>query len=116
MDRDTVHERELREQWQAAHERIHEMEQEAVMLARKDVDRRLEEMNQFREQIGRERGEFMRRDVYDQQHNTLREALDVRLKVLETSKSNLEGRLWMVGAGVSAVVVGINLFLHYFAK
>ena len=107
------HERELREQWQVTHERFHELEKEAIELARKDVDRRLGDMNQFRDQIERERGEFLRRDMYDEQHNAMRNDMDIRQKSLETTKSNLEGRMWAIGAVITALAVGLNLLLHY---
>ncbi len=110
------HERELREQWQHGHEQVHDTLRDSLSLARQDVDRRLEEMNQFREQIARERGEFLRRDMYDEQHNAIRNEMDARLKILEQGKSNLEGRMWMMGAGISAIAVGLNLLLHYLGK
>ena len=113
-DSDNVtHERELREQWQKSHEATHELEKEALLLARRDIDRRLGEMNQFRDQIERERGDFLRRDMYDEQHGVLRSEFDTRLKALETSKSNLEGRMWAMGAGITGLAVGLNLLLHY---
>jgi hypothetical protein len=113
MSDEVQHERELREQWQDAHKLFHEVEKEAIVLARKDIDRRLAEMNQFRDQIERERGEFVRREMYDEQHNSLRNDVDSRLKVLESSKSNLEGRMWAMGAGITTLAVGLNLLLHY---
>jgi hypothetical protein len=112
----TVHERELREQWQDAHHRFHIVDKEALVLARREIDRRLDEMNQFREQIAHERGEFMRRDMYDEQHNALRSEMDARLKLLETNRSNMEGRMWAMGAGISVIAVGLNLLLHYLGK
>ena len=107
------HERELREAWQQSHEHHHAIEKEAIGLARQDMERRLGEMNQFRDQIERERGEFLRREMYDEQHSAMRTEMDTRLKALETSKSNLEGRMWAMGAGITGLAVGINLLLHY---
>ena len=116
MNEEIKHERELREQWQDAHERFHTLDKQALELARREVDRRLEEMNKFRDQIERERGEFMRRDMYDEQHGAMRSETDTRLKTLEQSKSNLEGRLWAMGAGITTIAVGLNLLLHYLGK
>jgi hypothetical protein len=113
---DCKHEKELREQWQNTHERHHALEKEAVVLAREEVDRRLLEMNQFRDQIERERGEFLRRDMYDEQYAAMRHETEARLKSLEESKSNLEGRMWAMGAGISAIAVGLNLILYYFKR
>ncbi len=123
LQKEITHERELREQWQEAHERFHTLDKEALILARREIDRRLEEMNQFRAQIVQERGMFVSREFYDEQHRRLngaieaaKEAVDVRLKMLETSKSNLEGRMWMMGAAISAVVVLVNLAMRYLGK
>jgi uncharacterized protein YydD (DUF2326 family) len=124
-ERDDVrHERELREQWQKSHESFHILDKEALVLARKEIDRRLNDMNQFRAQIEKERGDFLQRDMYDQQYgtlrgevdarfNVLRNETDARLKLLENTKSNLEGRIWAIGGVITALAVGLNLMLHY---
>lgn len=109
MDASIQHERELREQWQVAHEKVH-------ALGTLDLERRLDIANKFREQIMEERGQFVPRQLYDEQHNSLRDAVDLRLKLLEQTKSNLEGRLWMMGAAISVLVVLLNLILRYFGK
>lgn len=116
LEDDIHHERELRELWQKAHLVIHSSESKATEIAKKEVDRRLEEMNQIREQINKERGIYVLRQVYDEQHNTLRDLIDARLKVLETNKSNMEGRLWTMGAALSAVVVVVNLAIYYLTR
>jgi hypothetical protein len=110
------HERELREQWEDAHERFHTVDKEALALARREIDRRLDDMNKFREQIDRERGEFLRRDMYDEQHSAMRSETDSRLKLLETNRSNLEGRMWAMGAVITAIAVGLNLVFRYLGK
>lgn len=116
LDDGIEHERELRESWQVGHNLLHEAEDKALDIASKEIDRRLEGMNQIREQINNERGMYVTREVYDEQHNALRDMMDTRLKVLETMKSNMEGRLWAMGAGVSAVVVAINVVIYYLGK
>lgn len=123
-DCDLIHERELREQWQDAHEDRHRAELEALKVARGEVDRRLDDMNDLRRQIEAERGKYLLRDLYDKEHDamrdtfharldTVRESADLRLKSLESTKSNLEGRLWAIGAMIGFVVIVINLALHY---
>jgi len=118
-----LHERELRLVWEAAHEHRHKMESEERLLAKKDNDRRLDEMNQFRQQILQERGIFVSRELHDKLEQStdmsikaLERSADARLKVLENSKSNQEGRLWMMGAGISALVVMLQLALHFFTS
>lgn len=110
------HERELREQWQESHLQRHEADAKAVDQARHAIDQRLEEMNAMRAQISSERGTYVHRDFYDERHNALRDGIDTRLKILEQNWSNLQGRLWMMGIGISGVVVAVNLVLHYMGK
>lgn len=107
------HERELREQWERLHLAKHEFDDEAIRTAREAIDRRLDEMNELRSQINSERGNYVQRDFYDEKHNSLKDTLDTRLKVLETAWSNMQGRIWMMGAAISAVVVAINLILRW---
>ncbi len=114
MTDDFNHERELREQWQKAHQHVHEMEQAAITEAKRIIDVRLGDMNELRDQIDSERGRYVTRELYDEQHAVLRDQFDIRLKLLETAKSNMDGRLWMMGAGISAGVVFLNLVLYYF--
>ena len=116
MERSVHQERELRELWQSTHLEVHAAERKALEIAREEVNRRLDEMNELREQITRERGEFMRRDMFDREHSTLRDGNDIRLKALENTKSNMEGRLWAIGAAISALVVGLELILRYAGK
>jgi len=104
---DTVaHERELREGWQISHERVHRLEAEARALAAVDVDRRLVAMNEFRAENLEDRGKYLTREIFDSKND----ALDVRLKAIENARSNLEGRLWVIGA----VVVIINIAIWFF--
>ena len=119
-----AHERELREAWQQSHEARHSAEAQAVQLASRDINRRLDDMNELRRQIESERGKYLPREMYDREHDEMRNTVNVRfdsarvevdsrLKILESSKSNLEGRLWAIGAMISAVVIAINLGLHF---
>lgn len=107
------HERELREQWQHQHERVHEVEHESLQIAKGEINRRLDEMNNLRLQITAERGEFLGRDAYDREHNVLRDQLDGRIKVLETVNANLQGRMWMMGAVISLFLSLLTLALHF---
>ena len=116
MAEDVQHERELREQWQVSHERVHVLEQDAIGLARAAIEAKLEGMNELRAQINTERGQYVTRAIYDAQMDVLRNSTDSRLKLLEQSKSNIEGRMWMMGAGISGAVLELNLVLHYFGK
>ena len=115
-DSSVLHERELREQLERLHLDMHHADEKARDLAATDINRRLEGMNELRAQITSERGLYLSRELFDREHAQLRESLDTRLKVLETSRSNLDGRMWAIGAAitfvVSLVVVAINLFFR----
>ena len=104
------HERELRVQWQDAHLDTHRMEALALKTAHYEIDRRLEEMNKLRDQITGERGEFVRRELHDK----LEREMDGRLKLLENARSNMEGRLWMIGGVISVILALVQLAIHYF--
>jgi len=132
------HERELREAWEQSHEQIHASEREALNVAKADINRRLESMNEMRAQIEAaerrvvaERATFVLRDMYDRDHAGLRDTLNVRidalnnssdsrLKELETNRANLDGRIWAVGATVgviiSVLVLAIDFLSKYFMK
>jgi hypothetical protein len=110
------HERELRKLWQVSHQQLHTEEEKALNIAKGDINRRLDEMNELRKQITNERGEFLQRSVYDREHGMLRESTDLRLKILETGKANLEGRLWAIGAIISVLLVALELVMNYFSK
>ena len=103
MNEEILHERELREQWQRDHERIHQAEHEAINKAEVAVNQRLEGMNEFRVQLQTERSNYVQRMTFD----TTNSSIDTRLKLLENKGSNFEGRMWVIGA----VVVIINLVI-----
>ena len=112
MGDDILHERELRELWQQTHEARHTAEIDALVLAREDVNRRLDGMNELREQINRERGQFLSRDLYDREHARLSEEMDRRLKVLENRESNLQGRIFATGAIIAFLLSILALALR----
>ena len=113
MSSDISHERELREQWQESHLELHKAEREAAALARTEMNRRLEGMNELRDQIQTERSGYVQRDMYDHEHATLRDSMDARLKVLETGGANLQGRMWMMGAVISAILSLLMIALRF---
>ncbi len=108
-----LHERELREQSERSHFMFHDAEAKARAIELRGLELRLDSMNSLRQQINCERGRFVIREFYDEQHSSLREDMDTRLKLLETSKSNMEGRIWMMGAAISGIVIVLNVVLHF---
>ncbi len=109
-------ERRTREAWEFAHYHVHEMEAQAREIAFVRLNERLAEMNEVRRQINEERGAFLLRDRYEASHEALRSAFDQRLKMLETGQANAEGRMWMLGAGISGILVIVQITLHFIAK
>ncbi len=106
----------MREAWQFAHLHVHQMEHQALDTASIRLNERLAEMNEVRRQINEERGAFLLRDRYEASHEALRSAFDQRLKMLETGQANAEGRMWMLGAGISGILVIVQITLHFIAK
>lgn len=114
------HERELREQWEASHEQRHASEADALDLAREGLNGRLREMNEFRSQISSERTNYVLRDWYEREHNTLHNELeqrhkeyDARLKVMENMSSNWQGRWWAVSSMFGLGIALGGLLTHF---
>ena len=66
---------------------------------------RLEHMNEFRDQINKERAEYVRREVLDKELKLI----DTRFKSLERTKAFSEGKMWMVMAAFSAIPLIVAL-------
>ncbi len=106
--------RDLAELWQRLHEKRHDIEAESLRIAREEINRRLNEMNEFRAQLSQERTVYVTRDWHDRERDQIRDAVSVlgidvdrRLKILENASSNWQGRWWAVGAIVAlALAVG----------
>lgn len=108
---------ELAAQWDT-HRREHGLIQDAVAKAEAAVDKRLEGMNELREQITSERSIYLTRAVYETNHNELRSrvlqggdkliVLDAALASLREDVATLRsGQEWMVRLVVGTVVTAI---------
>lgn len=95
------------------HSQIHAMEAEALTLRTVELERRLAEMNLFREQISQERAKYVSRENYEERHD----ALITRISAMELLSSNIQGRMYMIGAVISVitslVVVAVNLVIKF---
>ena len=98
------HKRELREAHFAA-------TREALKQAKEVMDRRLDGMNEMRAQINREHGLFVSRELFDRMLSIIEE----RIRSLENSRSNWEGRIWMIG-GVFVLVQIVLAVLTFVMK
>lgn len=98
-------------QWES-HRREHVLLKEAIDVAYSVLNGRLEGMNEFRGQINAERGDYVVKTVYEERHDRMTE----RLSELEKYKSNMDGKLWMLGTGLMAVTILLNLLLRWLIK
>lgn len=104
-----VHYRAIIELLESKHEQHFALIEKALMHAEKEMERRLEGMNELRAQILSERGQYVTREILEEKLSVLGE----RLIRIEQLKSNLEGRLWMLGAVIVALTVVLNLVFAY---
>ncbi len=112
MPDDVTHLHELMDQRWEAHQRVHETEEKSRDRAVETVNGRLAEMNNLRDQIQSERGEFLRMDTYNARHDEL----ITRMNAVERTLATLAGRdrgvglVWGVLLGVAGLVAGFVLF------
>jgi hypothetical protein len=88
------------------HEKIHYQERNALLDTRKEMERRLEEMNQFREQINNERHSFVTRDMYDQRNQALADSVYQKIQSLQRFQ-------WSVLGGLTVFQSLIIIILHF---
>ena len=81
----------------------------ALNLAKSEIDRRLEEMNQMREQINRERSSYVTRELFDRMHATLED----RVWKVEQFKSNIDGRLLAAGGLFVLIQLALSALAIY---
>lgn len=81
---------------------------EARRIAFSTMDRRLEGMNEIREQLGAQASTFLLRTTYDARH----QALEDRIGKVENKQSNVDGRFWVLGVVFVIVQVALELFLR----
>lgn len=68
-------------------------------------------MNELREQITQERGDYVER----REHSQVKDEMDARLKALETQGSNMQGRMLSAGA-IVALLVSLTMIALHFVK
>lgn len=102
-----------------AHTEVHEHLEKAHSIAILEITRRLDETNKLRGEVLHDRNQFVTKAEYEARHRELEsklEASNKRASALELWKSNLEGRLWMLGAVMTAVTVLLNLVFRLWSK
>lgn len=98
-------------QW-SAHDKVHNHLDESRKLAVTEINRRLDEMNNFREQVTDERANFVDKETYQVKMDDLIRRMDK----FENWRSNLEGKMWMLGAVITGLTVIINLVIKLLFK
>ena len=81
------------------HEREHRALADALTLQAKEIERRLEGLNELRQQVVTDRGDFARRDMLDQRFKTV----DSDRVMLRDRLGALEGRFLGIGLAATAL-------------
>jgi hypothetical protein len=84
----------------------------ALQLSRDEMNRRLEGLNQLRNEVITDRGAFIQREICNQQHKELgtwKEAVTKKLTVLETRSIT-----WTAAVGVFFLI--ISIMMRWFGK
>ena len=87
-------------------------------LARKNIEHRLESMNEFRAELTRLTTTFLGRDELDRlarERGAQLEAINARMRLLEQSNANLQGRVIVSGAILAAMLTGGTILVNILA-
>jgi hypothetical protein len=88
----------------------------AASLAALSLDKRLESMNEFRQQLNHQAATFITRSESDERIktiNTVHDSLEMRVQALERMSANVEGRMWALGAGLTVLTIIVSIGLHF---
>lgn len=88
----------------------------ATDLARQQMDKRLEGMNEFRQQLSEQANRLITREEVQAKQDAYIPAINEnqrRLSLLETTQANMQGRMWAIGVGFTIITVVINIALHF---
>lgn len=95
-------------------ERILEEKERATQIAKGEVDRRLDEMNELRRQIETERGQFVTRELYDERHAELENKVEIQRENLSgygARLSRMEGGTQVKASTIGLGLTGLGVFL-----
>jgi len=90
-------------------EERHSADRESLVIARREIERRLSGMNELREQINSERGRFVERDRFEERVSLLVEALaqlDRRTTAIEEGEKG-NRRTTAALVGIATVFIAI---------
>jgi uncharacterized protein with von Willebrand factor type A (vWA) domain len=114
----------LKEYFEAIIKLNGEAQDKAMELYREEIERRLQGLNELRKEVTEDRGEFVKRDMFDLSVKEVRSQLDTA-KVedtkyrdrIDTRFGDIENKLTKIFTWGSAIVFFIfivNLIIHYF--
>lgn len=90
--------------------------------AAKSLEHRLSAMNEFREQLNKERGLYVTSEVHRAEIQAVSASTyasqkenDRRLGALEILMANYVGRFWALGVAVTLLTLAINVYLNFMA-
>ena len=109
VDRTISHERELSEERQKFIDEKFLTVEEARRLAKVEQDRRLESMNEFREQLKDQAATLITREYFDSVVETLRTEMKPALTATTKSEGSKEERNWFVPSGTALLMVLFSL-------
>jgi hypothetical protein len=87
-------------------------QKEAVAKAERTMNERLAGMNEFRDTLRDQAGRFITSDRLEE----IKLALEKRLTYLELQMSNWQGRLVVLGAVWSVVIIVVTALINYFIR
>lgn len=97
--------KEFLEKWGDHHEAVHKMEADSRFRELQLADAKFLKANEVREQIDRERGNFVTREMYD--------TLTERLGLLDKKLDRLSGQLVIVVGGITLLFSALSIILRF---
>jgi len=88
-----------------------DLNEKALKKAEEAMLIRLSQMNEFREQINKERSDYLTKESF----SSIEDGIDKRIKALENANSFSAGRMWAVMAGfalIPTILALIALFVR----
>jgi len=85
---------------------------EALVLAKEDISRRLESMNQFRAQLSSQAATFLTRERFEVEHKFLMDKIDV-LNVWKAQQEGKQSRSNLISV-VAIVISALLAVLHFY--
>ena len=104
-----------------------ESKDQAAAKSEKVLNERLEQMNQFREQIGSERLLYVTRDMLEQSNKAIREQMDLivrtvtgDLRPMQNKQVFMNGATWAIAGGATILVTILSIVvpvaIHFLSK